>query len=70
MQDKSSNYLPDLKCSLSCSHGCYQGEEFKLLKLALFEMQGTFLFAMRHSLPTKAYSFETCFIICAVWRTL
>lgn len=42
---------------------------FVLLKLAPFEMQGTFLFAMRHTLPTKACIFETRFIMRVLWRT-
>lgn len=43
---------------------------FQLLKLASFEIQGTFMFVMRHPFLFPLSIFETCFIMQSLWRTL
>lgn len=43
---------------------------FQLLKLAPFEIQGTFMFVMRHPFLFQLSIFETCFIMRALWRAL
>lgn len=55
MQDKNSDYLPEVKAVLIPVNNLKALLE--LFKLFPFEVEGMFMLARRHSLPTKSLHF-------------